>query len=73
MEPSYKNISYLHSDEKQNSNSSNRGNRDSANINELFNCYICFGKVKNAVMCPQCSKLCCEQCIKVYLFTSQNV
>ena len=38
------------------------------NIGELLNCYICYGKVKNAVMCPQCSKLCCEQCIKVNFY-----
>ncbi len=42
-----------------------KSNRDSLNISDLFNCYICFGKVRNPVMCPQCSKLCCEQCIKV--------
>lgn len=36
------------------------------NVTDLISCYICFGKVKNAVLCPHCSKLCCEQCIKVF-------
>lgn len=32
-------------------------------MSELFRCFICFGTVKNAQMCPNCSKLCCYLCI----------
>ena len=38
-----------------------------SNIEEIFKCFICFGKVQNAVMCPYCSKLCCGGCMKVIL------
>ena len=62
--------SFLRGDDKGIGKNDNRGqktNKDAMSISEIFNCYICFGKVRNAVMCPQCSKLCCEQCIKVIM------
>lgn len=37
------------------------------NLEEIFKCFICFGRVKNAQMCPHCSKLCCNNCIKKWL------
>jgi len=40
-------------------------NVDNTNITDILKCYICFNKLNNPVMCPHCSKLCCEQCIKV--------
>ena len=33
-------------------------------IRNKLRCFICFGKVVNAVMCPFCKKLACEQCLK---------
>ena len=36
-------------------------------IRDKLKCFICFGKVKNAMMCPYCKKLACEQCIKTVL------
>ena len=28
------------------------------NIEEIFKCFICYGKIQDAVLCPSCSKLC---------------
>ena len=42
-------------------------------ISELFRCFICFGTVKNAHMCPNCSKLCCFGCINKVCFKFNNV
>ena len=36
-------------------------------IRDKLKCFICFGKVVNAMMCPHCKKLACEQCIKTVL------
>ena len=36
-------------------------------IRDKLKCFICFGKVVNAMMCPYCKKLACEQCIKTVL------
>lgn len=36
-------------------------------IRDKLKCFICFGKVLNAMMCPYCKKLACEQCIKTVL------
>jgi hypothetical protein len=34
-------------------------------IEDIFRCPICLGRVKNAQMCPSCSKMCCNTCIIV--------
>lgn len=34
---------------------------------EVFRCFICMSKVRDARLCPHCSKLCCYQCIKRWL------
>lgn len=36
-------------------------------LDEIFRCFICFARVKNAQMCPNCSKLCCGGCIRRWL------
>ena len=36
-------------------------------IRDKLKCFICFGKVVNAMMCPHCKKLACEQCIKTVM------
>lgn len=64
---------------EQNINASNsrislgRGQREelktnaNQNIDEIFKCFICFGKIQDAVLCPSCSKLCCRDCIRKWL------
>jgi hypothetical protein len=32
---------------------------------EVFRCFICMEKLKDARLCPHCSKLCCFGCIRV--------
>ena len=36
-------------------------------IRNKLKCFICIGKVQNAMMCPFCKKLACEQCFKKVL------
>ena len=36
-------------------------------INELLKCFICYGKVRDPIMCPSCSKFCCNMCFKKWL------
>ena len=40
---------------------------ESTNLDEILNCFICMGKLANAQMCPSCSKMCCELCIRKWL------
>jgi tripartite motif-containing protein 37 len=35
--------------------------------NEILACMICLSKIVNAHMCPHCTKLSCEACIKDWL------
>lgn len=41
-------------------------------IIDLMKCFICFGTVKNALMCPGCSNFACEVCIKNYIRTKSE-
>ncbi|CAG0880905.1 unnamed protein product [Darwinula stevensoni] len=34
---------------------------------EVFRCFICMEKLRDAHLCPHCSKLCCLQCIRRWL------
>jgi len=52
-----------HSNESNNSAQHSGDNQ--ANLDEIFKCFICFGKISSAVMCPYCSKLGCKECLKV--------
>jgi hypothetical protein len=36
-------------------------------IEELLRCFICYGKVRDPIMCPSCSKFCCNGCFKKWL------
>ena len=36
-------------------------------IAEVFKCFICMEKLRNARLCPHCSKLCCYACIHRWL------
>jgi hypothetical protein len=37
----------------------------SSTLADIFRCFICLGKVVDAQLCPCCSKLVCQPCIKV--------
>eukprot|EP00096_Caligus_rogercresseyi_P000740 TRINITY_DN11251_c0_g1_i1.p1 TRINITY_DN11251_c0_g1~~TRINITY_DN11251_c0_g1_i1.p1 ORF type:complete len:921 (-),score=249.89 TRINITY_DN11251_c0_g1_i1:106-2868(-) len=37
------------------------------NLAEVFQCFICMEKLRNAHLCPHCSKLCCYLCIRRWL------
>ena len=41
----------------------------------MFRCFICMERVKDARICPHCSKLCCNACIRVSIlnFFNNNV
>jgi hypothetical protein len=34
---------------------------------EVFRCFICMEKLRDAHLCPHCSKLCCHVCIRRWL------
>lgn len=34
---------------------------------EVFRCFICMEKLRDAHLCPHCSKLCCYVCIRKWL------
>ncbi|KAG0590375.1 hypothetical protein KC19_1G094600 [Ceratodon purpureus] len=42
-------------------------NDSSSTLAEIFRCFICLGKVVDAQLCPCCSKLVCQPCIKRWL------
>ena len=37
------------------------------NLEEVFRCYICLGRLQDTRLCPKCSKMCCFQCIRRWL------
>jgi len=37
------------------------------NLTEMFRCFICMERVRDARLCPHCSKLCCFICIRRWL------
>jgi len=66
------------SDEQQQSSrlpSSNESRQQKLNLEEssvetiaeVFKCFICMEKLRNARLCPKCSKLCCYACIHRWL------
>uniref|UniRef100_A0A4W3JT63 Tripartite motif containing 37 n=1 Tax=Callorhinchus milii TaxID=7868 RepID=A0A4W3JT63_CALMI len=40
---------------------------ESSSIAEVFRCFICMEKLRDARLCPHCSKLCCFSCIRRWL------
>lgn len=38
-----------------------------SNLEDIFRCLICFGRVQDAQLCPCCSKLACQTCITKWL------
>ncbi|XP_072603697.1 E3 ubiquitin-protein ligase TRIM37 isoform X1 [Vulpes vulpes] len=41
--------------------------RSQVSIAEVFRCFICMEKLRDARLCPHCSKLCCFSCIRRWL------
>ncbi|XP_038054769.1 E3 ubiquitin-protein ligase TRIM37-like isoform X2 [Patiria miniata] len=39
---------------------------------EVFRCFICMEKLRDARLCPHCSKLCCFLCIRRWLTEQRN-
>ncbi|GJD07676.1 E3 ubiquitin-protein ligase TRIM37 [Galdieria sulphuraria] len=36
-------------------------------LDEIFRCFICFGRLENPRLCPCCGKMCCLSCIRRWL------
>ncbi len=36
-------------------------------LSDVFRCFICMEKLRDARLCPHCSKLCCHPCIRRWL------
>lgn len=50
------------------SNSNNRREDNTVeSLAEVFRCFICMEKLRDARLCPHCSKLCCFPCIRRWL------
>ncbi|CAF0974130.1 unnamed protein product [Adineta ricciae] len=47
--------------------SSNHGTASVETLAEVFRCFICMEKLRDARLCPHCSKLCCYPCIRRWL------
>uniref|UniRef100_A0A8C8BHQ1 Tripartite motif containing 37 n=1 Tax=Otus sunia TaxID=257818 RepID=A0A8C8BHQ1_9STRI len=43
------------------------GEESLGSIAEVFRCFICMEKLRDARLCPHCSKLCCFSCIRRWL------
>lgn len=39
---------------------------------EVFRCFICMEKLRDAHLCPHCSKLCCYLCIRRWLTETRS-
>ncbi|XP_067121079.1 E3 ubiquitin-protein ligase TRIM37-like [Centruroides vittatus] len=53
---------------KNSSPSPNRMDEHSVeSLAEVFRCFICMEKLRDAHLCPHCSKLCCYMCIRRWL------
>uniref|UniRef100_H2YDY7 RING-type domain-containing protein n=1 Tax=Ciona savignyi TaxID=51511 RepID=H2YDY7_CIOSA len=39
---------------------------------EVFRCFICMSKVRDARLCPHCSKLCCFLCIRRWIMEQRK-
>ena len=48
-------------------NSKNSDDHTVETLAEVFRCFICMEKLRDAHLCPHCSKLCCYTCIRRWL------
>lgn len=55
-----------------NSKTNKNNENTTKSIVEVFKCFICMEKLKNARLCPHCSKLCCFACISRWLTEQRN-
>ena len=62
-----KNINDTDQDSEEDSQVSEDTRENKRKIEELLRCFICYGKVKDPIMCPSCSKFCCNPCFKKWL------
>ncbi|KAK2583315.1 hypothetical protein KPH14_009317 [Odynerus spinipes] len=49
------------------SSSKNTDDHSVETLAEVFRCFICMEKLRDAHLCPHCSKLCCYTCIRRWL------
>ncbi|KAI4477316.1 hypothetical protein M0804_012906 [Polistes exclamans] len=52
---------------KSSTNSKNTDDHSVETLAEVFRCFICMEKLRDAHLCPHCSKLCCYTCIRRWL------
>ncbi|XP_047344875.1 uncharacterized protein LOC124947157 isoform X2 [Vespa velutina] len=52
---------------KSSVNSKNTDDHSVETLAEVFRCFICMEKLRDAHLCPHCSKLCCYTCIRRWL------
>ncbi|XP_015176383.1 PREDICTED: E3 ubiquitin-protein ligase TRIM37-like [Polistes dominula] len=52
---------------KSSPNSKNTDDHSVETLAEVFRCFICMEKLRDAHLCPHCSKLCCYRCIRRWL------
>eukprot|EP00871_Galdieria_phlegrea_P004135 jgi/Galph1/4722/GphlegSOOS_G3400.1 len=36
-------------------------------LDEIFRCFVCFGRLEDPKLCPCCGKMCCHSCIRRWL------
>ncbi|ORX42126.1 hypothetical protein BCR36DRAFT_416256 [Piromyces finnis] len=53
-------------------NDSCSSSNSSSQYEDVFTCFICLGLLKKPVLCPKCSKLCCERCIKKWIIENKK-
>ncbi|KAF5272074.1 hypothetical protein FQA39_LY01157 [Lamprigera yunnana] len=51
----------------RNKSASKQDDRSVETLAEVFRCFICMEKLRDAHLCPHCSKLCCYVCIRRWL------
>ncbi|CAL8089724.1 unnamed protein product [Calicophoron daubneyi] len=41
-------------------------------LSEVFRCFICMERLRNARLCPHCSKMCCYKCIRKWITETRS-
>ncbi|XP_065338138.1 E3 ubiquitin-protein ligase TRIM37-like isoform X2 [Cloeon dipterum] len=58
--------------EKGHSSSRKQDENSVESLAEVFRCFICMEKLRDAHLCPHCSKLCCYLCIRRWLTETRS-
>ncbi|XP_076387093.1 uncharacterized protein LOC100879152 isoform X4 [Megachile rotundata] len=58
---------YMMASRETSINSKNSDDHSVETLAEVFRCFICMEKLRDAHLCPHCSKLCCYTCIRRWL------